>query len=104
MKLDNNYVKFDFEIRLQKHNFSVSIDGKYNSIKANKSGAFNANNELKKINFDYKERNLALYASAHKKIDKLGLPAGVRFGDFSINMVNNTLTSPIKFNIQLLSQ
>ncbi len=96
-KLNNNYIKFDFEIPSRQYDFFIHTGGKYNSIQVDNLGVFNTNNALETINFDYRESNFAFYTSVAKKIKKLTLTGGVRFEDFSINRIASTLSTPIRF-------
>lgn len=92
----NYYLKYDFTIPFQKYNFSVTTGGKFNHLDVNNIGNYNLNNPITSIiDFDYEESNLAFYAEARKKINKLNLTVGLRLEDFKINrtgIVDNTAT------------
>ena len=96
-KLSNNYLKFDFEIPFKKLGFSISTGAKYNTIKVDNSGIYNSNGTVRNITFDYNEDNLAFYAEARKKIKKFSITAGLRFEDYTIKRLTNTISDPIKF-------
>ncbi|MFY7757576.1 MAG: outer membrane beta-barrel family protein, partial [Flavobacterium stagni] len=49
------------------------------------------------ITFDYKENNLAFYVEARQKIKKLNLTAGLRYENFHIERLTNTLTQKVSF-------
>ena len=92
----NYYLKYDFTIPFQKYNFTVTTGGKFNHLDVNNIGNYNLNNPITSIiDFDYEESNLAFYAEARKKINKLNLTVGLRLEDFKINrtgIVDNTAT------------
>lgn len=92
----NYYLKYDFTIPFQQYNFTVTTGGKFNHLDVNNIGNYNLNNPITSIiDFDYEESNLAFYAEARKKINKLNLTVGLRLEDFKINrtgIVDNTAT------------
>ncbi|HSD08810.1 TonB-dependent receptor domain-containing protein [Flavobacterium sp.] len=95
--LKNYYLKYDFVIPFQKMNFSINTGGKFNVLEVNDIGNYYTNSGTDMIDFDYSENNLAFYAEARKKIKKLSLTAGLRFEDYHVKRVTNTLAEPIKF-------
>jgi len=95
--LKNYYLKYDFVIPFQKMNFSINTGGKFNVLEVNDLGNYYTNSSTSTIDFDYSENNLAFYAEARKKIKKLSLTAGLRFEDYHVERVTNTLTEPVKF-------
>jgi iron complex outermembrane recepter protein len=95
--LKNYYLKYDFVIPFQKLDFSISTGGKFNYLQVNDFGNYHTNSSISTIDFDYSENNLAFYAEARKKIKKLSLTAGLRFEDYHVERITNTLTEPVKF-------
>jgi iron complex outermembrane recepter protein len=95
--LKNYYLKYDFVIPFQKLDFSISTGGKFNYLRVNDFGNYHTNSSISTIDFDYSENNLAFYAEARKKIKKLSLTAGLRFEDYHVERITNTLTEPVKF-------
>ena len=97
-KLDNYYLKYDFNFPFEKHKFSFSTGGKFNGLQVKDNGSYFLNSALPKdISFDYKENNLAFYAEARKKIKKFSFTAGLRYENFQVERITNTLTDKIKF-------
>jgi len=95
--LKNYYLKYDFVIPFKKMDFSINTGGKFNMLQVNDIGNYYTNSGTNMIDFDYSENNLAFYAEARKKIKKLSLTAGLRFEDYHVKRVTNTLSEPIKF-------
>ncbi|MEI7508895.1 MAG: TonB-dependent receptor [Flavobacterium sp.] len=97
-KLDNYYLKYDFNFPFEKHKFSISTGGKFNGLQVKDNGSYFLNSALPKdISFDYKENNLAFYAEARKKIKKFSFTAGLRYENFNVERITNTLADKIKF-------
>jgi iron complex outermembrane recepter protein len=99
-KLQNYYLKYDFVIPFKKINLTLDTGGKYNSINIKNNGRYfsNTNALPPTINFDYTENNLAFYGELHKKIKKWNLTAGLRFEDFKVKRLANTITNKINYN------
>ena len=95
--LTNYYLKYDFVIPFQKMDFSISTGGKFNVLEVTDIGNYYTNSATSMIDFDYSENNLAFYAEARKKIKKFSFTAGLRFEDYHVERVTNTLDEPIKF-------
>jgi iron complex outermembrane recepter protein len=96
--LKNYYLKYDFNIPFEKHNFSIATGGKFNVLKVDNIGEYFINNPTANtINFDYTENNLAFYAEARKKIKKFSFTVGLRFEDFNVERISSTVTEKIKF-------
>nr|WP_315195577.1 TonB-dependent receptor [uncultured Flavobacterium sp.] len=95
--LKNYYLKYDFAIPFQKMDFSINTGGKFNILEVNDIGNYYTNSSTNTIDFDYSENNLAFYAEARKKIKKFNFTAGLRFEDYHVERITNTLTEPIKF-------
>ncbi|WP_348797717.1 TonB-dependent receptor domain-containing protein [Flavobacterium adhaerens] len=95
--LKNYYLKYDFVIPFQKLDFSISTGGKFNTLQVNDIGNYYTNSATSMIDFDYSENNLAFYAEARKKIKKVSFTAGLRFEDYHVKRVTNTLEEPVKF-------
>lgn len=96
--LKNYYLKYDFAFPFEKYKFSINTGGKFNVLNVNDIGNYYANSTIgNTISFDYKENNLAFYAEARKKIKKFSFTAGLRFEDYNVERVTNTLTEKIKF-------
>ena len=97
-KLDNYYVKYDFTFPFEKQKFSISTGGKFNGLQVKDNGSYFLNSAIpNNITFDYKEDNLAFYAEARKKIKKFSFTAGLRFENFNVDRITNTLADKIKF-------
>ena len=97
-KLDNYYMKYDFNFPFEKHKFSISTGGKFNGLQVKDNGSYFLNSALPKdISFDYKENNIAFYAEARKKIKKFSFTGGLRYENFNVERVTNSLTDKIKF-------
>ncbi|WP_348822667.1 TonB-dependent receptor domain-containing protein [Flavobacterium aestuarii] len=95
--LKNYYLKYDFAIPFQKLDFSINTGGKFNVLEVNDIGNYYTNTSTSTIDFDYSENNLAFYAEARKKIKKFNFTAGLRFEDYHVERITNTLSEPIKF-------
>src|SRR6476620_4267327 len=99
--LTNYYVKYDFTIPFEKMNFAINTGGKFNYIGVTDDGIYEYNgtpavtNPV--INFDYKEKNLALYVEARKKVKKFNFTAGLRYENFHIERNANTIADGIKY-------
>lgn len=96
----NYYAKYDFVIPFKKAKFSLNTGGKLNTLKVNNTGSYNFNSPTTAIiDFDYKETNLAFYAEARKKINKLNVTLGLRFEDFNVNRIGikNEIATKIEF-------
>ncbi|MEC4003164.1 TonB-dependent receptor [Flavobacterium sp. SUN052] len=97
-KLDNYYMKYDFTFPFEKSKFSISTGGKFNGLQVKDNGSYFLNSAIpNNITFDYKEDNLAFYAEARKKIKKFSFTAGLRFENFNVERITNTLSDKIKF-------
>jgi hypothetical protein len=97
-KLDNYYLKYDFNFPFEKYKFSISTGGKFNGLQVKDNGSYFLNSAIpNNITFDYKENNLAFYTEARKKIKKFSFTAGLRFENFNVERITNTLTDKIKF-------
>ena len=96
--LKNYYAKYDFAIPFAASEFSINTGGKFNVLKVNDFGKYYTNSTTATpIDFDYSENNLAFYVEARKKIKKFRFTAGLRFEDFNVERVTNTLPDKIKF-------
>lgn len=97
-KLDNYYLKYDFTFPFKKQQLSLSTGGKFNGIQVVDNGTYFLNTYIPKdITFNYKENNLAFYAEARKKIKKFSFTAGLRYENFSVQRITNTLADKITF-------
>jgi len=96
--LTNAYLKYDFSFPFKKSNFSFNTGGKYNSIKVRDRGNYNNSGIVNMIDFNYTENNLAFYAEARKKVNKLNFTAGLRFEDFNIERLASTVADKVKYN------
>ena len=95
--LKNYYLKYDFAFPFEKSNFSINTGGKFNVLQVTDIGNYATNLGSNMITFDYLENNLAFYAEARKKIKKFSFTAGLRFEDYHVERVTNTLDETIKF-------
>ena len=95
--LVNNYLKFDFAIPFDKKKFSINTGAKFNSLQVKDNGKYFTNSGTNAIDFNYKENNIAFYAEARKKIKKFSLTAGLRYENFNVERVTNTIVGKIKF-------
>ncbi|WP_395053153.1 TonB-dependent receptor domain-containing protein [Flavobacterium sp.] len=95
--LVNSYLKFDFAIPFEKMKFSINTGGKFNSLKVKNNGKYFTNSGTDAIDFDYNENNIAVYAEARKKIKKFSFTAGLRYENFDVERVTNTIVGKIKF-------
>ena len=92
-------MKYDLAIPFEKSKFSINTGGKYNVLKVDDFGNYYNNSATPTpIDFDYSESNLAFYVEARKQVKKFHFTAGLRFEDFEVERVTNTLTEKIKFN------
>lgn len=97
-KLSNQYLKYDFVFPVEKWKFSLSTGGKYNFLQVQQDGNYYLNTTVPNvITFDYKENNLAFYVEARQKIKKLNLTAGLRYENFHIERLTNTLSQKVSF-------
>ena len=95
--LVNSYLKFDFAIPFEKMKISINTGGKFNSLKVKDNGKYFTNSGTDAIDFDYNENNIAFYAEARKKIKKFSFTAGLRYENFDVERVTNTIDGKIKF-------
>ncbi len=95
--LVNNYLKYDFAFPFEKMKFSINTGGKFNNLKVTDNGKYFTNSGTNAITFDYTENNLAFYVEARKKIKKFSFTAGLRYENFDVERVTNTLAGKIKF-------
>jgi outer membrane receptor protein involved in Fe transport len=96
--LKNHYLKYDFVFPFEKWKFSLSTGGKFNVLNVTHNGNYYINTTTPNlITFDYKENNLAFYAEARKKIKKLNITAGLRFENYHVERITNTLTDKVTF-------
>lgn len=95
--LINSYLKFDFTIPFEKMKFSINTGGKFNSLHVKDNGKYFTNSGTNAIDFNYKENNIAFYAEARKKIKKFSFTAGLRYENFDVESVTNTLVDKIRF-------
>lgn len=99
--LTNYYLKYDFAFPFEKYHFSINTGAKVNNIEVEDNGVYNSGTTTtlnsNTIAFGYKERNLAFYAEARKKIKKFNFTAGLRYENFHINRNASTAAAPIKY-------
>jgi hypothetical protein len=95
--LKNSYLKYDFAFPFEKSKFSINTGGKFNVLQVNDLGNYYNTTAANTIDFDYTENNLAFYVEARKKVMKFSFTAGLRFEDFNVERVTNTLAEKIKF-------
>ncbi len=95
--LVNDYLKYDFAFPFEKMKFSINTGGKFNTLKVTDNGKYYTNSGTNAITFDYTENNLAFYVEARKKIKKFSFTAGLRYENFDVERVTNTLAGKIKF-------
>ncbi len=97
--LKDYYIKYDLAIPFEKFKFSFTTGGKFNVLEVNDLGKYyNNSSTATPIDFDYTESNLAFYMEARKQIKKFKFTAGMRFEDFQVERVTNTLAEKITFN------
>lgn len=78
LDLENAYIKYDFIYPFSK-SFKFSTGTKLQQVKANSFGEYNFGKPTTSLDFDYTEKNLAVYAELNKSWEKLSLVAGLRF-------------------------
>ncbi len=93
LKLNNFYIKYDFEIPFNHPKITINTGGKYNYFNASNIGAYNLsnpseyilhNNEyLNYLDFNYLENSFAFYAEIKNKFGKLSATMGLRMEDFN---------------------
>lgn len=105
--LKNYYLKYDFALPFSKMDFSVNTGAKYNYTEVSDLGKYNFEqpddaifgsgeyNDM--IDFQYKERNLAFYAEARKKIKKFYFTGGLRYENYDVERDAGIDTDKIKY-------
>ena len=112
LKLQNFYIKYDFELPLKHLKFEVNTGGKYNIFNTNDLGKYRLNdidstifdNPLytRQLTFNYKESNFALYAELKKNFGKLDVSAGLRFENLNYQskvLENDTIVKEALANL-----
>jgi iron complex outermembrane recepter protein len=111
LKLQNLYLKTDFEIPFEKKKFYVQTGAKYKKLIASSQGQYNLGSQDENLlnspiynfvrDFKYVEENLAGYLELKKGIKKLMLGAGIRLENFNLkqqtNSINNLNTNYTNF-------
>jgi hypothetical protein len=88
LKINNFYLKYDFELPFESLKFQLNTGGKLSTFTANDLGKYHLNDSVSTIfdnpeyttqlNFNYQETDLALYAELQKQLGKLHATAGLR--------------------------
>ncbi|UFH30297.1 outer membrane beta-barrel protein [Chryseobacterium sp. C-71] len=107
-KVQNYYVKNDWEFKIKKFDLSMYLGGRYGDFQAERLGKYNLNNPdslifentnfNSEIPFNYNEKNLAAYVSFNKKIKKFELSGGLRMEYYDIRSKSNPNEYTVKTN------
>lgn len=96
--LNNHYLKYDFVFPIPQWKLTLSTGGKYNYLSVVQDGNYFLNSVTPNvITFDYREDNLAFYVEARQQFKKLSLTAGLRYENFHIDRLTNTLAQKVTF-------
>lgn len=107
-KVQNYYIKNDWEFKIKKYDLSVYFGGRYGDFQAERLGRYNLNNPdpiifentnfTSEIPFNYNEKNLAAYVSFNKKIKKIEFSGGLRMEYYDIRSKSNPNEYTVKTN------
>jgi len=95
----NYYGKIDLSFPITKLGIRFNTGIKYNTIDLDNNGSYLISNTSNKIDFDYLEKNAAVYAEINKKFfKKLNATLGLRFEDFNVERKANENGTKSEYN------